>query len=238
MYNYNHLVANSRVTGSGRRPNNQAPAGNVANVAGMIRKGLLVGDYAPGQRLVEADLCEQLQCSRFIARMALQVLATEGLVEIQRNRGARVRAVPVEEAIEITEVRMALEGFAAARAAERVTARDVAKLREILKLMQEAVKSLELLTYSDLNARLHSKIRAIAGNQTCTRTIEQLMGQIVRHQFALSLKPGRASVSLVQHKEIVRTIAAGDTLGAERAMKDHLSSVIEELRSRPAVPRL
>ena len=82
------------------------------------------GEYAPRQRLVEIDLCERFGTSRFILRSALQELAAQGLVEFQRNRGARVRDVSLAEAIEITEVRILLEGLLAARAAERVTKAD------------------------------------------------------------------------------------------------------------------
>lgn len=166
--------------------------------------------------------------------MALAELANDGLVEIERNRGAKVRHVSVEEAIEITEVRLALEALAAARAAERVTDADSAELRDIVAQMHRAVGSAELLTYSDLNARLHSRIRALAANATCTRTIERLLSQVVRHQFALSLKPGRAQASLVQHGRIVDAIVARDPKEAEAATRAHLQSVIEELQSLPA----
>lgn len=212
----------------------RAKADNVADVATQIRQRILAGAFAPGQRLVEADICESFAASRFTVRVALQELSNDGLVEIQRNKGARVRTVTVEEAVEITEVRQALEGLAAARAAERVSAAGAAELREIAARMRRAVEAAELLVYSDLNARLHALVRTIAANETCSRTIERLFGQIVRHQFALSLQPGRPAVSLVQHEQIVASIVAGDAEGAEQAMRHHLSSVIEALRSLPA----
>lgn len=202
-------------------------------VVDSLRQQLLDGELAPGQRLVESDLCEQFGCSRFIARVALQELASDGLVEFQRNKGARVRVVSLSEAVEITEVRMVLEGFAASRAAERVTAAGAAELRVIVALMRRAVESGELLTYSELNSRLHSLIRTIAGNTSCSRTIERLRSQVVRHQFRLSLQPGRASVSLAQHEQIVASIVARDSEGAEQAMRHHLSSVLEALQSLP-----
>src|SRR6516225_3989340 len=83
-------------------------------VAGAVRAAILHGEYAPGQRLIEADLCERYGTSRFIVRAALQDLSAQGLVEFRRNRGARVREISVGEAIEITEVRKLLEGLQAA----------------------------------------------------------------------------------------------------------------------------
>ena len=125
-------------------------------VLDALRDAILDGEFAAGQRLVEVDLCERFGCSRFAVRAAIPVLASEGLVELQRHRGARVRVIPVEEAIEITEVRRLLEGLTAARAAERVTPPQAAELAEIIQEMRDAVAAAELLRYSDANARLHS----------------------------------------------------------------------------------
>src|SRR6476646_10860433 len=90
-------------------------------VAEPIRKAILEGDFAPNQRMVEADLCEEFHASRGAVRAALLDLTNQGLIERIQNRGARVRAVSLPEAIEITEVRMVLEGLCAAKAAEVVT---------------------------------------------------------------------------------------------------------------------
>jgi DNA-binding GntR family transcriptional regulator len=109
-------------------------------VTEALRAAIIAGEYAPKQRLVEIDLCERFGTSRFILRSALQELAAQGLVEFQRNRGARVREVSLTEAIEITEVRILLEGLLAARAAARVTRPDIVMLRKLTKDMHIAVE--------------------------------------------------------------------------------------------------
>jgi DNA-binding GntR family transcriptional regulator len=199
-----------------------------------LRAAILAGEFAAGQRLVEVDLCERFGCSRFAVRAAIPVLASEGLVDIQRHRGARVRVIPLEEAIEITEVRRLLEGLIAARAAQRATPAEVAELRQVIGQMRAAVASAELMRYSDANARLHALVRRIGAHQTATGILERLRAQLVRHQFALALVPGRPAVSLAQHERIVGAIAAGDPKEAEAAMLDHITSVIESLNSLPA----
>ncbi len=191
-----------------------------------VRAAILQGEYAPNQRLIETDLCERFSTSRFIARAALQELSAQGLVEFQRNRGARVRDISLDEAIEITQVRKLLEGLQAARAAERITKTEAASLRAIVKDMRAAVSSAEPLRYSDLNAKLHAAIRDIAAHQTSARLLRQLRDQTVRHSFSLSLVPGRASVSLPQHEAIVAAVTARDPVAAEQAMHEHLQSVI------------
>jgi DNA-binding GntR family transcriptional regulator len=204
------------------------------DVTGALRDAILHGDYVAGQRLVETDLCERFGATRFTIRAALQTLAGQGLVELLRNRGARVRTVTIGEAIEITEVRRALEGLSAARAAQRATAADRAELRQVVRDMKAAWKAGELLRYSELNAALHGAVRRIAAHQTSARILEQLRAQLVRHQFQLALVPGRPAVSLPQHEAIVAAISAGDPAAAEQAMHAHIDSVIEALRQLPA----
>jgi len=205
-------------------------------VLDALRTAILDGEFAAGQRLVEVDLCERFGTSRFAVRAAIPVLASEGLVDVQRHRGARVRVIPLAEAIEITEVRRLLESLTAARAAELITPAAAARLHEIIQEMRAAVAAAELMRYSDANARLHTSIQAIAGHATAAGIIERLRAQLVRHQFALALVPGRPAVSLAQHERIVAAIAAGDPAGAGAAMRDHISSVIESLESLDALP--
>ena len=207
----------------------QAQPGARPAVAEALRTAILRGEYAPAQRLIEADLCERFGTTRFIVRAALQELSAQGLVEFQRNRGARVREVSLDEAIEITEVRQVLEGLQAARAAERVTTAEAAALRGIVTQMRAAVRQAELLRYSELNAALHAAIRDIAAHETSARLLRQLRDQTVRHQFSLSLVPGRSAVSLPQHEAIVTAVIARDPAAAERAMHEHLQSVIDAL---------
>jgi DNA-binding GntR family transcriptional regulator len=205
-----------------------------AEVVAQLRAAILAGTYAPNQRLIEADLCEQFGATRFVIRTAIKTLAGAGLVEVQRHRGARVRAVSIQEAIEITEVRRELEGLGAARAAQRCGREDAAALRAIIAAMRTSVKAGELLVYSDLNAQLHAEVRRIAAHETSARIIEQMRGQMVRHQFSLSLVPGRPTVSLPQHEAIAKAIIAGDAPAARAAMCAHLDSVVEALRSLSA----
>ena len=135
------------------------------------------GEFAPNQRLVEADLSERFGASRGNARSALLELTAEGLVERVQNRGARVRAISLTEAIEITEVRMVLEGLCAARAATRLTDDDRDRLRGIGTAMQEAVRLGDLLGYSELNRQLHALIRELGGQSTARAVLERLRGQ-------------------------------------------------------------
>jgi DNA-binding GntR family transcriptional regulator len=203
-------------------------------VAEAVRAAILRGEFAPRQRLIEAELCERFGTTRFAVRAALHELSAQGLVEVQRNRGARVREISLGEAIEITEVRKLLEGLEAARAATRITTAEAAMLRGIVTEMRAAVARAELLSYSQLNASLHAAIRDISAHETSARLLRQLRDQTAAHQFSLSLMPGRPAVSLPQHEAIVAAVTARDPDAAERAMHEHLQSVIEALQALAA----
>ena len=203
-------------------------------LAQALRAAIIRGEFLPHQRLVEADLCQRYSASRSSVRTALQELSSYRLVEFERNRGARVREIPTGEAIEITEVRRLLEGMEAARAAERATKSDIVVFRRVLGDMQSAVNSGAFTVYSQLNAELHGLIQDVSAHETAARVLRQLRDQTVRHQFTLSLVPGRPRTSLPQHEAIVRAIIAHDSVEAERAMRVHLDSVIQALQALAA----
>jgi DNA-binding GntR family transcriptional regulator len=195
-----------------------------------IREAIIRGEFVPNQRLVEADLSTQFGASRASVRSALLELTNEGLVERIQNRGARVRAVSLDEAVEISEVRMVLEGLCAAKAAEAVTGEEVRELQDLGQSMRKAVAGGDLLGYSALNQELHRRVREIGGQRTASQLLERLRGQNVRHQFRLAMHPGRPTVSLPEHLAIIESICTHDPEAAERAARAHLSSVIEALR--------
>ncbi|MCU4673295.1 GntR family transcriptional regulator [Microbacterium fluvii] len=201
------------------------------DVRAQLRAAILQGVYAPRQRLIEAELAEEYSASRFVLRNALIALAAEGLIELQPNRGARVREISVPEAIEITEIRQAVEGLVAARAAGRASAENIVFLRALGQEMRDAVDQGELARYSDLNATLHGTLRVIADHASATRILEQLNGQMVRHQFRLSMVPGRPSISLPEHLAIIDAVCDRDSEAARAAMMAHVGSVIATLAS-------
>ncbi|NIJ14537.1 DNA-binding GntR family transcriptional regulator [Saccharomonospora amisosensis] len=209
--------------GEAARPQQQA-------VVDAIRQAIVRGEFVPDQRLVEADLSARFSASRASVRSALLELTNEGLVERVQNRGARVRAVSLEEAVEISEVRMVLEGLCAAKAAERITAAEIGELTGIGTGMRAAVANGDLLGYSELNQALHRRLREISGQQTASKVLERLRAQNVRHQFRLAMHPGRPAISLPEHLAIIDAVCSHDPEAAENAARAHLYSVIAALK--------
>jgi len=220
------LADASRRAGGARR---LAGAAGRRLAAERLRRAILGGDMAPGQRLVEEELAGTLGVTRASLRAALFDLGAEGLVERIPNRGARVRPVTLDEAVAITECRMALEGLCAAKAAERVTEPEAERLRQIAGQMERSVADGEPLKYSALNHELHRLVREISGQTVAAGLLERLNGQLVRHQFQLSLRPGRPQASLPEHLAIIAAIVGRRPAEAEEAARRHLRSVIAAL---------
>ncbi|HEY8590271.1 MAG TPA: GntR family transcriptional regulator [Naasia sp.] len=203
----------------------------VADLTAAIRQAIVDGDFAPNQRLIEADLSASFGASRAAVRTALFELANDGLVDRLPNRGSRVRAISLEEAIEILEVRVGLEELCAAKAAELIGPAEIAEFRRLRHDLIEAVAAGDLLGYSSLNQLLDQRIRDISRHSTAVGILERLHAQSVRHQFRLAFQPGRAGVSLAEHLAILDAVSAHDPEAAVAATRAHLHSVIEALRS-------
>ncbi len=185
-----------------------------------LREAIVSGQFHPNERLA----------GRTAVRAALVRLDQEGLVELERNRGARVRLISDREALEIEEVRAALEGMLARRAATRVTADDLSALRHVIAEMRDRVEAGDSLGYSELNAKFHQRIWTAADHPTASLLLGSLKTQGIRFQYQTALRPGRAQRSLREHEAIFAALKAHDADGSEAAMREHLAEVLDTLR--------
>ncbi|MGC1575574.1 MAG: GntR family transcriptional regulator [Beijerinckiaceae bacterium] len=204
--------------------------GNGKDVTARLREAITSGRFQPSERLIEMELAASLATNRTNVRTALAQLEQEGLVVREANRGARVRLVSHEDAIEITQARGALEAFVAGLAAARAKRSDHARLRTLVEEMRAAVETGDLIAYSKINGLLHAEILRIAGHRTAAKLLANLNSQVVRFQYRSILLPGRSRRSLAEHEKIIAAICGGDVEAAERAMGAHLRAAAEALR--------
>lgn len=196
----------------------------------QLREAIVSGEFQPNERLVEFDLARRLNTGRTSIRAALVRLEQEGLVTRELNRGARVRLVSDREAVEIEQVRIALELLIVRHAAEKVSAADIEDLLVLLLEMRKRLDNGDPLGYSELNARFHQRIWDIADHGTAAKLLATLKSQSLRFQFRTILRPGRTERSLEEHRAIVEALNERDPEASERAMAQHLSHVVETLK--------
>ena len=195
-----------------------------------LREAIVSGRLHPNERLVETAIAERMGAGRTAVRAALVRLDQEGLVTLERNRGARVRHISDREALEIEQVRAALEGLLARRAATRITSDGLRELHDMLTQMRDRVDEGDSIGYSELNATFHQVIWAAADQPTASRLLASLKSQGIRFQYQTALRPGRAQRSLHEHEMIFAALKARDEDGAESAMRDHLAEVLDTLQ--------
>jgi DNA-binding GntR family transcriptional regulator len=195
-----------------------------------LREAIVSGRLHPNERLVETAIAERMGAGRTAVRAALVRLDQEGLVTLERNRGARVRHISDREALEIEQVRAALEGLLARRAATRITSDGLRELHDMLTRMRDRVDEGDSIGYSELNATFHQVIWAAADQPTASRLLASLKSQGIRFQYQTALRPGRAQRSLHEHEMIFAALKARDEDGAESAMRDHLAEVLDTLQ--------
>ena len=145
----------------------RAGEGARAHAFAAIRQAVISGDLAPGRRLVEEELASSLGVTRQSLRAALLDLTAEGLVERVPNRGARVRVVTAEEAVAITECRMALEALCAVKAAQRITDPEAAQLRELGENLKRSVAEGDPRRYCERSAGQATANRIKGRNRPC-----------------------------------------------------------------------
>jgi DNA-binding GntR family transcriptional regulator len=192
-----------------------------------LRDAIVRGDLAPEARLVEADLSTTFEMSRGAVRTALIRLEEEGLVVREPHRGARVRKVSDEEAVEILQARAVLEGLAVRQTAERIDDEGAARLQGVLERQRGLLEQGDLLGASDANADLHAALLELSGHGTARRLIRALNSQTVRYQYRTILIPGRPAASVAEHTAIVEAVIAGRPDEAEAAMRTHLFNVAQ-----------
>jgi DNA-binding GntR family transcriptional regulator len=188
-----------------------------------IKLGIYDGRFAPGQRLIEADLTRDLQISRGPVREALRRLAADGLIELVSHRGAVVARPSRAEVAGLFEAREALEGLAARRAAERIGEGDNSAFAK--RIRAELATSRDRAGVDDYvreNQRFHDAILKLAGNSHLPRLLAQLEFPALRVSFFRIFDEHEREASLAEHAVIIDAVIAGEPRRAEDASRKHV----------------
>jgi DNA-binding GntR family transcriptional regulator len=195
--------------------------------ANEIRRAILAGDLAPGERLKQEQLAADMSVSRIPVREALRVLEGEGLVETRPGRGSTVVELTRAGAAEALTVRGALEGLAARLAAERSTPDVIGQLRQAVDEGKRASERADHTTASDAHTRFHLTLARAGGNSHLHTELEMLPAKT--EWIVSTLLQSRSEYSWQEHEAILDAVAGGDADLAERLTKLHSEHVIESL---------
>lgn len=189
-----------------------------------LRGAIIEGVFKPGDRLVEAELCEMLGISRPSLREALRSLAAERLVEIIPNRGPQIPVLSWEHASEIYQMRALLEGEAASLAAGKAAPGDLRLMRASLAAFGKAVHAGDRKAEVESTSEFYGRILRIGGNRIMEETLAGLLARINFLRGRSMSQPGRSKISLREMKAILRAIEAGNGAAARAAAVSHVEN--------------
>jgi DNA-binding GntR family transcriptional regulator len=195
-----------------------------------LRAAILAGVFAPGDRLVEADLCARLGVSRPSLREALRSLEAEGLVVIIPNRGPQIPVLTWDQAEQIYQVRALLEGEVAALCAKRATPDDIDGMRMALATFEKAVRADDSAMRLSATADFYRIMQQGCGNSVIDDLLQRLVARINFLRARSMSRPGRAKYSLREMRAMFQAIAKGDSRAARKAAIEHVKNASASAR--------
>lgn len=191
-------------------------------VAERIRELVLSGELEPNSRVNELELAERFGISRTPLREAIKILATEGMLELLPNRGARVAAINEAEIDEMLEVIAGLEANAARLLAGRITDSEIADIAEIHEAMIEAYEKRDEARYFTLNRQIHEAMMRAARNATLAQIYAGLSSRIQRFRYAAHKTPEQWQRAIDEHEEMLRLMMTRDGEKLATLMETHI----------------
>jgi DNA-binding GntR family transcriptional regulator len=207
-------------------------------VARRLRQMLVEGRIAPGAKLNERTLCEELRVSRTPLREAIKMLAAEGLVELVPNRGSVAVQLSVAAVRDTFEVMAGLEALSGQLAAERITEAELAEIKALHFEMMAAYTRRDLSGYYQLNAAIHLRMNLAAKNPVLTSTYNQVNARLQALRFRSNQDGEKWHRAVQEHEAMIRALETRDSAGLSRVLLDHLNNkrdvVMEQLRAAQA----
>jgi DNA-binding GntR family transcriptional regulator len=216
----------------------ERPAALRDQVVGNLRNAIINGQLAPGARLVERQMCELLGVSRTLVREALRQLESEGWVRILPNRGPVVISMTPEEVRELYEVRSALEGLAAFRAAEHVTSEQLDRMAASVDAMKKAQSRGDWMRHRQQLQIFYDTLREASGNALLRTQLEALSARMAWLRGVTLARPERAAVAVKEETRLLAALRAKDGKRARELCEAHLrtagEAVVVALEARTA----
>lgn len=215
-------------------PNSKAQSSQdrAAEICDALRRAILEQALRPGTKLPEDALGERFGVSRTIARHALGHLAAEGLVDLQRNRGATVATPSWEDARDLFDVRIGLEKIVMQRLSGRITPGQIEQLRAHVR-KEEAARGQSDAVAIRLATEFHLLLAEMTESPILTRYVRELC---LRCGLTLALhgRPHSTECAVNEHRDIIEALIRGDEADTSECMSRHLESVASRALIAPA----
>lgn len=202
--------------------NNYRPLREV--IFNTLRKAIVQGDLAPGERLMEVKLAEKMGVSRTPVREAIRKLEIEGLVIMEPRKGVYVAEVTNKDVNDVLELRSFLDGFATRLAAKRMDKKDLDKIKEIQKEFESFAKNKDLDGAIKKDIEFHELVYNSSKNEKLIQILNNLREQVDRFRVIYLKQVNIYSAVTKEHKEIIAALESANEEQSEKAAIQHIIS--------------
>ncbi len=194
-------------------------------VVETLRAAITSGRFAPGQRLVEKDLCDLLGVSRPSVREALRELESEGLISTIPNRGPLVSTLSARDAASIYEVRGVLEGLAAKLFAERATDEQIAELSASVDRLEAAYATADVERILVAKKAFYDVLLEGSQNVVIPSILRTMNARVTQLRRVSLSSPKRLPASIGEIRAVLKAIRDRDPEAAFQASLRHIAEV-------------
>jgi len=199
------------------------PAGVLhLQVGTRLRQLIVEGAIAPGAKLNERALAEQLHVSRTPLREAIRMLAAEGLVDLLPNRGAVAAQLSAQSIADTFEVVAGLEGQSGELAAGRITEGELSEIRALHYEMLACHAVRDLPGYYRLNRRIHDAINRAAGNAVLRQTYTNINSRLQALRFRSNFDRDKWDAAVREHSAMIEALDARDGARLAAILRTHV----------------
>lgn len=194
-------------------------------VANIIRKRIMHGEYKEGEQISERAISEQLCISTTPVKEAFRMLYTEGLLTSIPRKGTFVSDFSIQTILQITYIRSVLEGIAAFFATENLTEKEILDMENALAVSLEAIKKDDIEALTQSNALFHRIIRNGSHNSYLIRILESFRSLDYSIRVTSLVIDGENKIAHSEHNEIKEAIKKRDKKLTESLMVKHIRRV-------------
>jgi len=199
---------------------------------------IINSELKPGTKVPEKQLCDRFGVSRTPLREALKVLASDGLVRLEPNRGAWVTQVTQAEVEEVFPVLGALEALSGELACKHITDAEIKQIRKLHAQMIQGYERRDLGAYFNTNQKIHRAILMAARNGTLITSCQALSLRMQRARYLANMSDGRWFEAVQEHEKILQYLVARDGPNLAATLLRHMDakrvSVVNWLKSQSA----
>lgn len=196
-------------------------------VADRVRELIEHGELRPGERISEKQLCETFGVSRTPLREALKVLASEGLVELLPNRGARVMQLTLKKVKDTYDLMSALEGLSGELACQQISDEGIKAICRLHEKMLKHYRNKELQEYFKVNQQIHESIIAASNNQILQEMYNNLSYRVKRVRYSKKMTDNFWHKAVNDHEMMIAALKKRDGLALGQILRDHLCNKLE-----------